>query len=64
MYLILVALTATSWILSPEFASGGRRIFIGSLAGGLVVLAASLLTRMHLAYLASIERLEASKNST
>ena len=64
MYLILVALTAAFWILSPEIAAGGRRILIGSLAGGLIVLAASLLTRMRLEYMASIERLEDRKNST
>ena len=58
MYLALVAITAGLWIMSPEFAGGWNRIFIGCIVGALVVFAASLLTRMRLKYLAEIEQLE------
>lgn len=59
MYAFLTAVAAASWVVAPEFATGWKRIFIGCLAGGLVVLAASRLTRMRLQYLAAIDRLEA-----
>ena len=58
LYVFLIALTAGLWIVGPEFAAGWRRVLIGCFAGGLIVLAASLLTRMRLEYLAAIERLE------
>ncbi len=59
LYLFLIALSTGFFALGPEFATGSRRIFIGLLAAGLIVLAASLLTRMRLEFLAGIERLEA-----
>jgi prepilin signal peptidase PulO-like enzyme (type II secretory pathway) len=58
MYAFLIALTATLWVVAPEFATGWNRVFLGCLVGGLTVLAASLLTRMRLEHLAAIERLE------
>jgi len=58
LYVFLIALTMGLIVVGPEFVAGSRRIFIGSLAGGLIVLAASLLTRMRLEFLAAIERLE------
>jgi len=62
MYVFLIAVTAALWILSPEFPAGWRRVFIGFLAGGLIVVAVSLLTRMRLEYFAAIERLETREN--
>ena len=64
LYLLLIAPTAALWALAPELATGWRRIFFGCLVSGLTVLAASLLTRMRLGYLAAIERLEAGKRAT
>ena len=58
LYLMLIAITAGLWIMSPEFAGGWNRIFIGCIVGALVVFAASLLTRMRLKFMAEIERLE------
>jgi len=58
LYVSLIALTMGLWVVAPEFAMGWRRNFSGCLIGGLVVLAASLLTRMRLKYLAAIELLE------
>ena len=58
LYLFLVALTTGVFVIGPEFRVGWPRIFIGSLVGGLVVLGASLLTKMRLEFLAAIERLE------
>jgi len=58
LYILLIVPTAALWAVAPELATGWRRIFFGFLVGGLTVLAASLLTRMRLGYLASIERLE------
>jgi hypothetical protein len=58
LYVFLIGLTATLPVVGPELAAGWRRIFVGCLAGGLVVFAASLLTRMRLEYFAAIERLE------
>jgi hypothetical protein len=58
LYFFLIGLTAILCVVGPEFAAGWRRIFVGCLAGGLVVFAASLLTRMRLEYFAAIERLE------
>jgi len=58
LYILLIAPTAALWAVALELAMGWRRIFFGCLVGGLAVLAASLLTRMRLRYLASIERLE------
>jgi hypothetical protein len=60
-YVFLIALTTGFFVLTPEFPSGSRRIFIGLLAGGLIVFAASFLTRMRLEFLAAIERLEARR---
>ena len=61
LYVFLVALTAALPVVGAEVPLGWRRVFIGCLAGGLVVLATSLLTRMRLQYLAAIERLEAGE---
>ena len=58
LYVFLIALSATSWIVGPEFATGWRRVFTGCLVGALTVIATSLLTRMRLEYLAAIKRLE------
>ncbi|HSY09713.1 MAG TPA: hypothetical protein VK840_02245 [Candidatus Dormibacteraeota bacterium] len=58
VYLLLVAVTAGLWIVSPEFAGGWRRIFVGCTVGALIVFATSLLTRMRLKFLAEIEQLE------
>ncbi|MBA4149911.1 MAG: hypothetical protein H0X66_17505 [Verrucomicrobia bacterium] len=59
LYVFLIALTTGFFVVGPEFATGSRRIFVGLLAGGLIVFASSLLTRMRLEFLAAIERLEA-----
>jgi hypothetical protein len=59
MYVLLTAITAASWVLAPELASSrGDRILLGCLVGGLTVLAASVLTRMHLEYFDKIRELE------
>ena len=58
MYVFLIALSACLWVVGPEFIAGWRRIFFGCLISGLIVVAASLLTRMRLQYLAAIERFE------
>jgi len=58
LYLLLVTLAAGLWIVGPEFSQGGRRILIGGLTAALLVLAASLLTRMRLRYWEEIDRLE------
>ena len=58
LYLMLIAVTAGFWLVGPEFAEGWRRILAGCFIGTLVVFAASVLTRMHLKFLAEIERLE------
>src|ERR1017187_4590313 len=59
MYVLLTAVAAASWFLAPEMAtSGGDRIFFGCIVGGLTVLAASVLTRMYLRFLAEIKELE------
>lgn len=59
MYLALVAVSAGFWVAGPEFAAGWRRIFVGCFVGALVVVGASLLTRMRLKFLAEIAKLEA-----
>jgi len=62
MYVFLIAVAAALWVVAPEFttefATGWCRIFFGCLIGGLIVLAASLLTRMHMEYFAAIALLE------
>jgi len=59
LYGSLVALTTGIFVFAPELGSGRPRVFLGLLAGGLVVLAAALLTRMRLEFLVAIEQLEA-----
>jgi hypothetical protein len=59
LYVVLIALAAALPVIGPEIAVGWRRTALGCITGGLIVLATSLLTRMRLGYLASIERLEA-----
>lgn len=58
LYLLLVVPTAVLWAVAPALATGWRRILFGCVVSGLTVLAASILTRMRLGYLADIERLE------
>ena len=58
MYVLLIALTSALWAVVPEFAAGWKRIFLGGLVCGLTVLAASLLTRIRLEFLAAVELLE------
>ena len=60
LYVFLGALVAALAVVGPEVPGGWRRVFIGCLAGGLVVFATSLLTRMRLEYLAALQRLETS----
>lgn len=58
LYAFLIAVSAGLFVFAPEFPMGWPRIFIGGFVGGLVVIAASLLTRMRLGFLSAIERLE------
>jgi len=59
IYALLIGVNAAAWVLAPELATGwGDRIFMGCLFGGLTVLAASLLSRMRLQFLAEIKELE------
>ena len=64
LYVLLIAPTAALCALAPELATGWRRILFGCLVSGLTVLAASVLTRMRLGYLAAIEQLEAGERAT
>ena len=63
VYAFLIALIAALPVVGPEVPVGWRRVFIGCLAGGLIVFATSLLTRMRLEYWAAIERLEAGRRA-
>jgi hypothetical protein len=63
LYVFLIALAAALPVVGPEVAAGWRRIVMGCMAGTLIVLAASLLTRMRLEFLASVERLEACERT-
>ena len=58
LYVSMIALAGGLWVVGPEFTTGWRRIFCGCLIGALTVVAASLLTRMRLQYLAAIGLLE------
>ena len=58
MYVFLIAVTAGLWTVSPEFVAGWRRVLLGCFIGALIVIAASMLTRMGLEYLAAIERVK------
>jgi hypothetical protein len=58
LYVFLIALAAALPVVGSEIAAGWGRIVLGCIAGTLIVLAASLLTRMRLEFLACIERLE------
>jgi hypothetical protein len=58
LYIWLIALNAGLWVVAPEFTTGWRRILSGCIIGALTVVAASLLARMRLQYLAAINRLE------
>jgi len=63
MYLLLVAVVAALWTVTPELVTGWKRIFSGCLVAALTVLAASLLTRMHLDHSAAFERLATKAES-
>jgi hypothetical protein len=58
VYVLLIALTATLWILSPEFNNSSHRTLIGCFAAVLVITAASRLARMRVEFLAGVEQLE------
>ena len=58
LYVFLIALAAALPVVGPVIAPGWRRVVVGCVAGALIVLAASLLTRMRLEFLASLQRLE------
>ena len=66
MYSLLAAFSAGFWVLSPdspEFTGTWRRAFLGSLVTVLVIIAASVLTRMRLEYLGGIEQLERNQKT-
>jgi hypothetical protein len=54
MYVLLIAVSAGLWINYSSLLSAGLQILIVTL----VVVAASLLTRMQIKYVSAIERLE------
>jgi hypothetical protein len=58
LYAMLIFFTARLWIHSQDFASAGtvRGVLFGSIVAVLVVVAASMLTKMRIEYFASIER--------
>jgi uncharacterized membrane protein YdjX (TVP38/TMEM64 family) len=59
LYFLLVAVNAGASVLFPKMAtSRGDRILLGCVVGGLRVLAASVLTRMCLEFLAEVKELE------
>jgi hypothetical protein len=58
LYVVLIALAALFFVFITEFPAGSSRVFIGLLVGGLIVLAASILTKMRLEYWAAVHRLE------
>lgn len=61
LYSMLTASTAALCILSPEFSHTWRRVLFGSIVAVLVVVAASVLTQMHVKFFAGIKQLEASR---
>jgi len=61
---MLIAITVGLFIYSSEFEEGQRRIFVGCFGGALIVISASLLTRMHLQFLAEIKQLESQGKET
>ena len=63
LYAMLTAITAALWIFSPEFEGTWRRAILGILIAILVVIAASVLTRMRLEFFAGVEQLEASERT-
>jgi hypothetical protein len=63
LYVFLIALAAALPVIGPEVAAGWRRIVVGCISGALIVLAASLLTRMRLEFQASIEQLETGERA-
>jgi uncharacterized BrkB/YihY/UPF0761 family membrane protein len=58
MYVFLIAVTAGLWTVGPEFVVGWRRVFLGCFISALNIVAASMLTRMRLHYLAAIDVIE------
>jgi hypothetical protein len=59
MYILLAALNAASWLLAPDWEmSRGDRFFWGCVVGALIVVGASVLTRMWLELLVEIKQLE------
>ncbi|HWW01482.1 MAG TPA: hypothetical protein VNZ64_17425 [Candidatus Acidoferrum sp.] len=59
LYAMLAVVTAGFWIIDPQFPATWPRILIGFLVTVLVIVAASILTRMRLQFFAGIEQLEA-----
>ena len=57
LYFVLICLGAAFCFVGPEVV-GWRRIILAGISGALLVLGASLLTRMRLNYWAAIEQLE------
>ncbi len=55
LYLALVALSAAQWFVGQDVVRGWRRIFIACFSAALIVVAAALLTRMRLEYLAGLK---------
>jgi uncharacterized BrkB/YihY/UPF0761 family membrane protein len=61
LYGMLIVCGAGLWILAPEATGSWRRVLFGSIVAVLVIVAASVLTRMRLRYFAGIERLESQQ---
>ncbi len=63
LYGMLTACGAGLWMLAPEATDTWRRVLFGTLVAILVIVAASVLTRMRLRYFAGIERLESQQRT-
>jgi hypothetical protein len=65
LYAMLIFSTARLWIYYPDFTFTGtwRKVIFGSLIAALLVVAASVLTRMRIKFFTGIEQLEASQKS-
>ncbi len=62
-YASLTGFTAGLWILSPQFTGTWRRALLGSIFALLVIVAATVLTRIRSPYLASIKELGAKQRT-